>query len=337
MKPVTPSHASSHDVARRAGVSHMTVSRVFRSPDKVAKKTREHVQAVAREMGYVPSKIPRGLISNHTDLAAIIVPSLENSLFTPTIDGLASALKPIGCDVIVASYENDVELEEEVVQKLMSRRPVGIVLHGTEHTENCRDLLAHTKIPVIEIGDLIDHPIQSVVSYSNFEAAKTMTRHLIERGFERIAFAGLVPKSSHRAAQRLLGYQSALDAAQLPFNPDCVFAVPPGFVGGAEFVRNSKFQDQNIEAVFFASDVHAVGAILECQKLGIKVPQELAIAGFDAHEIGNLCTPSITSLSIPRREIGIGVGNIITRYLEEGICEAHRKDLGFDLIIRSST
>lgn len=337
MKSSTPTHASSHDVAKRAGVSHMTVSRVFRSPEKVAKETREHVLANARELGYVPSNIPRGLIANHTDLAAIVVPSLANSLFTPTIEGLASALKPIGCDVIVASYENNVVLEEEVIRKLLSRRPVGIVLHGTQHTENCRDLLAHTKIPVIEIGDFIDHPIQSMISYSNFEAAKAMTNHLIMRGYKRIAFAGLGRKSSSRASQRLSGYRSALEDAGLPHHAKRVFSVPPGFAGGAELISHLMTQEDLADSIFFASDVHAIGAVLECNKRGWRVPEDIAIAGFDDHEIARLCTPALTSLVIPRREIGMRAGELIRSSLDSGMNKTQRIDLGFELQVRQSS
>ncbi|MEQ8441332.1 MAG: LacI family DNA-binding transcriptional regulator [Alphaproteobacteria bacterium] len=332
-----PRNITSQDVARRAGVSHMTVSRVFRHPDKVTKKTRDLVESVALELGYVPSKVASGFKSDRTDLVAIVVPSIENSLFAPTINGLAEALKPLGCDVVVSAYGNDTEFEEQVVQKLLSRRPVGLVLHGTHHSKKCESLLRSAKTPLIEVGDLIETPIDHVISFSNFDAAKAMTTHLIGVGYRKIALVGLDPRNNDRARLRLEGYKSALLEAGLDFDPAFVKAATPGFEAGATAVREIVESSQGVDAVFCSGDVHAIGALLECKKRGWRVPKDIAIAGFDDHEIATHLDPALTTLSLPRMEIGTLAGQLIARYLASEELEPTSMDVGFSILERDST
>ena len=330
-------HARLEDVAKRASVSAMTVSRALRAPDQVSEKTRRRIARAVRDVGYVPNELAGGLRTfNRTKLVAAIVPSVRNSLFAATSHGMADALRARGVNLMLGDSHYSPAEEEDLVTAFLAQRPCGIVLHDAVRSPHARKLLLKSGIPIVEVGDLTRRPLDMVVSYSNFAAAKAMTRHLIARGYRRIGFASLATAITARSAARLKGYRAALREAGLTANPAHIVEVEGGFAsGGAALVT---LVAAGADAVFFAGDVLAVGAVLECQRRGWSVPGRVAIASFDDHEIAAQVSPALTALRIPRYEIG--------RRAAELILDRHHGvrrrapvivDLGFEVIARDST
>ena len=166
------------DVARRAGVSQMTVSRALRTPDKVAPATRARIATAVAELDYVPDLVAGGLAAKRSRLVAVIVSTLENSIFAATVEGLTTVLRDDGYAVLLGASGYSRETEEKLVRATLGRRPDGLVLTGDLHTPAARRLLRASGIPVVETWELPDDPLDLSVGFSNRDAGAAMVRTL---------------------------------------------------------------------------------------------------------------------------------------------------------------
>ena len=190
------------DVAQRAGVSPMTVSRAFKDGTSVSAKTREKVTAAADELGYVFDSTASNLRSQKTNFVAVTIPSINNANFAQTVRGLSDALRPRGLQVLLGYTDYDMAEEERLVEQLLTRRPEAIVVTGGSHTPRARRLLQNAGIPVVETWDLPKDPIENVVGFSNAAAVERLVDHLVEEGKTRIAFIGGDATRDTRGADR---------------------------------------------------------------------------------------------------------------------------------------
>ncbi len=323
------------EVAEHAGVSRMTVSRALAHPEKVREDLRRRVAASVEALGYVNNNLARSFSSNRSDVVGLILPSLENSIFSQTLKGISDYLKPAGYQLMVAQSGDDPEDEERVIASFVAQRVCGLILHQTDHTRNALRMLKAAAIPVIETGDIPREPIDLAVSYSNFDAAKAMTLHLGRLGYRKIAFASL--KRNPRAAERKRGYLTALDDLGITHDPRLVMEVPRGFAGGAEAIRYLRHNAPHADALFCAGDVLAAGALLECQRCDWAVPDRLAIASFDDLDLMQHLNPPITSLRLARHEIGRRSAEMLLEGMNAGERTITVIDLGFEIVQRAST
>jgi LacI family gluconate utilization system Gnt-I transcriptional repressor len=331
--------ATMSEVAALAGVTKMTVSRVLRHPERVQPGTRERVLAAMKSVGYVPNKIAGGLTSGASGLVAAIVPTLRHSLFADTLEGLSDVLTEAGLDLVVSSSAYRTDVEESQIRSVLERRPDALVLTGLTHTRAAQDLLRAFRIPVVETWETADEPIDMVVGYSNSKAAFEMTKCMIEAGYRRIAFVNGPSQTNERARHRAEGYAAAMAAAGLEAPPVHVVhdeaAIRPET--GARAMLALREADPGIDAVFFTSDVFAVGAILACRERGIAVPGEMGIAGFHDLEIGRVVSPTLTTVHVPTVEMGRRAGEMILARLAGGESAQEREELGFSVLQREST
>jgi len=323
------------DVAKRAGVSRMTVSRALNQPDSVNPTLRDRVIEAVRELGYVHNQLARNLSSQRSNVIGLVLPSLENSIFAQTLKGISDILRPLGFHLMVAESTDDPEDEEQVVAAFIAQRIAGIILHSTNHTPTTVRMLRSSRTPVVENGDFPAEPIDMVVSYSNRAAAKAMTLHLARLGYKKIAFAGL--SANPRADQRRLGYADALKETGLATDPSRVVSVSRGFAGGAEAVAYIADQLPDTDALFCAGDVLAAGALFECDRKRWKVPNRLAIASFDDLDLMRYVRPAITSLRLARYEIGHRSAQMLLNRMEQVSMPVTFVDLGFEIVQRAST
>lgn len=326
------------EVARLAGVTKMTVSRVIRHPEQVAPETRRLVQEAMAKLGYVPNRLAGGLTSGSAGLVAAIVPTLRHSLFADTLDGLSGVLAPAGLGLFVSSSAYRTDVEESHIRSILERRPDAIVLTGLTHTPTARRLLRSFRIPVVETWETGDEPVDMVVGYSNFAAAHAMTLELVRSGYRRIAFVNGPMETNERARHRAEGYLAAMRDAGLHPAPIHVVhdeaAIRPET--GAAAIR-ALLAGADVDAVFFTSDVFAVGAILACRELGIEVPGRLGIAGFHDLDIGRVVTPTLTTVHVPAGEIGRRAGEMILARLAGEAVDEPCQNLGFGIVPREST
>jgi len=325
------------DIARHAGVSPMTVSRALRDPATVSEKMRRKVDAAVREFGYLPNRIAGSLSSSRSNVVGLIVPSIRNSLYASMIQAISDMLRANGLHLMIANSGHRLEDEEALVSALLAQRVCGLVLHNTMHSRRVRDLVRKTGVPAIETGNLPADPLDMAVSYSNFEAARAMTLHLARLGYRKIGFVTLPLRDNDRSEERRRGYFTALQELGLPADPTLVLEAAGGFSEGADAVVRLVQAHPDLDAGFFAGDVLAVGALFECQRRGWAVPGRVAIASFDDLDLLRHAVPAVTTLRIPRQEIGRRSAELLVNRLHGAPAERIRIDVGFEIVQREST
>jgi LacI family gluconate utilization system Gnt-I transcriptional repressor len=192
----------------------MTVSRVLKAPGKVADETRARVQAAIETLGYVPDGVAGSLASRQSRLVAALISTVAGSVFVSTIDGLTRRWRKPGTS-FSGTTEYSPESEEALLAAILGRRPDGLVLTSADHTEATRRMLANARLPVVELWDLPDAPIDAAVGFSNRAAGAAMTRLLVELGYRKIAFVGAFGEGDRRGQLRYAGYESVLSEFSL--------------------------------------------------------------------------------------------------------------------------
>lgn len=293
------------DVAKRAGVSAMTVSRALKEGRPVSKEARERILLAVEELGYVLDQSAGGLSSKRTGFVAVIVPSINNSNFSDTARGIADALEGTGLQVLLGYTDYSVEHEESLIESMLRRRPEGIILTGGRHTARARKMLKGAGIPVIETWDVPVDPIDQVVGFSNEEAMALLVRKLVEKGYKRFGYIGGTTDRDTRGSQRRRGFQRVLGEVGLPDDRVISFGVPPiSMEQGGQAVVSMLARWPDTQVVICVSDLSAFGALMECQRRGLKVPQDVAIAGFGNFEVSACSHPRITTVDVECYEIG---------------------------------
>jgi LacI family gluconate utilization system Gnt-I transcriptional repressor len=305
------------DVARKAGVSTMTVSRALKDGASIADETRERIKKAVEDLGYVLDQSAGSLSSKRTGFVAALVPSINNSNFADTARGLTDALKGTGLQILLGYTDYSVEKEEELIESMLRRRPEGIVVTGGKHTQRGRKLLQNAGIPVIETWDLPPEPVNHVVGFSNAEASATLVRFLHKKGYRKIAFIGGTTNRDTRGADRRMGYERAMAELGLKDARVISFGTPPiSMKQGGEALARLIEQWPDVEAAICVSDLSAFGALVECQRRKWVVPKRIAIAGFGDFEISSCCYPAITTVGVHCHDIGRKAGELLLRAIE---------------------
>jgi LacI family gluconate utilization system Gnt-I transcriptional repressor len=293
------------DVAERAGVSKMTVSRALKDGGAVSRETRERILRATEELGYVLDQSAGSLSSKRTGFIAAIVPSINNSNFSDTARGIADALEETGLQLLLGYTDYSVEREEQLVESMLRRRPEGIILTGGQHSPRTRKLLLAAGIPVIETWDVPAAPIDQVVGFSNEYAMASLVLKLGEKGYKRFGYVGGATERDSRGSQRRTGFERALQQLRLPFERMIAIGVPPiSIEQGAQAAAAMLETWPDTEVMVCVSDLSAFGALAECQRRGLRVPDDIAIAGFGNFEIGEWSHPRITTVDVECYEIG---------------------------------
>lgn len=325
--------ASMADVALRAGVSLITVSRFMREPERVSGSTRIKIRQAMDDLGYIPNLIAGGLATTRSHTVAAVVPYISHGVFSDAIQGLSDFLNKKGYQVLLGNSGDS--NETNVIRTLLSYRPAGIVIQGAVRRQETRQLLLKSGMPIVEIGTLPDFPIDMAVGYSNKAAAKDMTERLVINGRRRIGLITSNPKANDRQEERLLGYKDALLKWNISYDPLLVIDKGYGIAEGRIAFRLLLSRYKDLDAVFCGSDLWAAGVIFECQRCGINVPDDIAVCGFNNQEIASEINPPITTIGVRRYEIGATSAELITKRLDGGFPDKII-DVGFDLISRKS-
>lgn len=326
------------DVARAAGVSPQTVSRALRDPESVAEETYERVEKAVAATGYVPNLAASNLASNRSRAVAAIIPLINASVFAQTVHAFSEALTPHGYQIFVGSTEYHPEQEERLIRSFLGRRPDGLLVVGTEHTAGTRSLLAAAAVPVVETWGWTERPVDLLVGFSNAAATAALVRHLVERGRRRPVFAGALQSGDFRAAERRDGFAAAV-REMLGTEPRICAAEdrPVSMATGVELLDQALARYPDTDALVFASDVFAAGALLACTRRGIPVPERFAITGFGDFEIASHLVPSLTTVAVPAEEIGTLAGNLLLDRMQRRPVAEPVRDVGFRIVPRESS
>jgi len=320
-----------------AGVSAMTVSRALRDPSAVSEAVLERIRAVIDELGYVPNRVAGSLSSNRTTQVALVVPSLRTAIHAEMIQGISDALRQHHFQLMISDCGNSMELEEAQIRSYVAQRVCGIILHNTKHSEAALRILAGAGIACVETGDLSRTPVDSVVSYSNSAAGAAMAAHFVQAGYTRIAFASLPVKNRERIRALRRGFVAGLRKAGISIPPALLLEVEPGMHSGARALSAILEIAPRTQAVFFSGDVLAAGAVFECQRRGISIPSQMAIANSDDSELIQNMVPGVTAIQYPRYDIGVRAARIVIEHARGSQTEPVVQDVGFSVVRRGST
>ena len=327
------------DVARAAGVSPSTVSRALRGERAVDPALIERVQAVSSKLGYVPDPAARALASQRSNHVVILIPLLSNTLFVDLLDAAQNTLRAAGYQTLMGVTHYDASEEEQLLREQLLHRPAGLLITGLDHSPVTRKLMESSQVPCVHLMDLpniaaAEQPY--CVGFQQTEAGSALTRYLLSTGRKRIAFAAA--QLDPRVMQRLNGWRSALKAAGV-YEPTLEFLNPAPSslaLGGVMFEQIMQ-QRPSVDAIFFCNDDLAQGALMAALRMGIVVPSQVAIAGFNDLTGSDQMLPTLTTVRTPRARIGEAAAQMLLTLMRGEEPPSAQIDLGFEILHRQST
>ncbi|UZJ46129.1 LacI family DNA-binding transcriptional regulator [Marinimicrobium sp. C6131] len=325
------------DVAQYAGVSGITVSRVINHPNKVSQTTRQAVQEAIDMLGYIPNQSASSLASTRSRVIGVAIPSLSNIVFTDVLRGIYDVAGTSGYKVLMVDTHYSALEEERMVRTLLSQSPEAMILTGGEQTQACERLLLKARIPVVQIMDLLDEPMDMNVGVSHFQAGAAVAEQLLSAGYGQLGFIGA--RMDKRVRERLAGFKSVLEGrGRFWRNFIQVTDRPSSIELGGELFRALMGQaGEVVDAVFCCNDDLALGALFESQRMGLDVPGDIGLCGFNDFEVSAFTNPSLSSVAVPRYQMGVTAAEMIVAALNGGDVGQRKRDLGFEIALRQST
>ncbi len=289
------------DVAARAGVAPMTVSRVLNSPERVAPETALRVRAAIAELGYVPNLMAGGLSSRRSRLVAAVVPTITTPIFAACIGRFTEVLERAGYHVVLGLSGYDAGREDELIGTIIGRQPEGLLLTGTAHAASVLERIARAGTPLVEIWDAVAEPTDMLVGFSHRAVGEAAAAFLAGEGHRRFA---VIAADDLRARARRDGFVASILDRGGRLVAERVLPAPGAMLGGRAALRELLPALGEPTALFCSSDLVAAGALIEARAQGIAVPERLAVCGFGDFELGRAFEPAITSVSIDGETIG---------------------------------
>lgn len=304
------------DVAREANVSLGTASQALSSPDKVRPKTLKKVMDAVNKMGYVRNGVARSLASRRTWRVAVVYPTLKNPMFSNSIDSLQQSLLEIGYQLVIGSHEYNQKREVKVLQALVESGVDGVILVGTDHDDAVFRMLNMYDIPYLMMWSTDETSYPHTIGFSNRQAAYDIARHVIAKGHRKVALCGGPAEGNERSRQRRAGFLDALEEAEITVKPEWLIETPFSLDGGREAVKRLLEAEELPTVLICGTDLHAIGAMHQCQLSGIDVPGRLSITGFDDIEFASAMSPGLTTVRVPMHEIGVEVARTIVAIID---------------------
>jgi LacI family gluconate utilization system Gnt-I transcriptional repressor len=320
------------EVAKLAQVSPMTVSRALNAPELLKPDTLNKELKTIEQLGYVPDMNATSLVSQKSHIIGAIVPTMNNAIFAQTVLGLQRRLDDQGYQLLLGQSQYQAAQEDSLVRTFLGRRVDGIVLTGAQHSTQTRQRLQAAGIPVVETWDLPSRPIDMVAGFSNLKAGQAMANYLIGKGHRVLGFVG---GGDGRTQMRYRGFQAAAQKAGVQLHP---IWVPSGVQmdHGRRALSQLLDEGKPVSAVFFSNDAYALSALMECRRRGLRVPQDIAIAGFADLELAAELEPALTTVKVHATRIGEVAADMLVARLRGETLDSTRVDLGFEVMVRAS-
>lgn len=292
------------DVARQAGVSTATVSRCLNSPERVVEETRKRVMAAVEQLGYTPNFAARVMAAKRTFTIGAIIPTMENAIFARGLQAFQEELHLKGYTLLVASSAYQPEIEAEQVRALVARGADGLLLIGHDRDPAVYAFLRRRAVPVLSAWVYLPESGQPTVGFDNRASMQALAQKVIDFGHRNISLIAGITKGNDRAAARVAGLRDALRANGLDPGALPVIETPYDIEAGAAAFRTLMQAARPPSVVMCGNDVLAVGGLHGAQDMGLSVPRDVSITGFDDIELARIVRPQITTVHVPHREMG---------------------------------
>ncbi|MGJ8603809.1 MAG: LacI family DNA-binding transcriptional regulator [Marivita sp.] len=292
------------DVARTAGVSTATVSRCLNSPERVVEQTRKRVMRAVEQLGYTPNFGARVMAAKRTFTIGAIIPTMENAIFARGLQAFQEALHARGYTLLVASSAYQPQIEEEQIKALVARGADGLLLIGQDRDPAVYEYLRARAIPVLSAWVYMADSDRPTVGFNNRQAMRSLAQHVIDYGHRRIGVISGIMQGNDRASERVAGLRDAMRDNGLDADKARVIETPYAVEAGALAFQSLMQVPTPPSVIMCGNDVLAVGALRGAQDMGVSVPQDVSITGFDDIELARIVTPQITTVHVPHREMG---------------------------------
>lgn len=322
------------DVARAAGVSPQTVSRAINDKDEIRPETRARILRIVEELGYRPNHIARSLTTHRTATLGLVVPDIVNPFFAEVARGVEDLACVSGYQVFLCNTDENPVRERMVLNSLAAKQVDGIILCSSRlGDEELRSVVAEMPSMVLVNRTLPGGEACAVV-IEDFQGAQQAMAHLLGAGHRFIALLR-GPTSSYSGRERLRGYREALAGAGLPWDEGLVMAALPRVEGGYQATMQLLARRPEVTAIFAYNDLVAVGALQACAAIGRRVPEEVAIVGFDDIPLASLVVPALTTVRVPRYRLGqLALEKLLLRLA--GDAEPQVSAVECELVVRAS-
>lgn len=292
------------DVARHANVSTATVSRCLNAPERVGDGTRDRVMAAVAHLGYSPNFGARALAAKRTNTVGAIIPTMENAIFARGLQAFQEELGKHGLTLLVASSSYRADLEAEQIRTLTARGADGLLLIGHHRDPQLYRFLEQRAVPALVAWVYDPAEPRTSIGFDNRAAMAELAAEVIALGHRRIAVISAGQDTNDRARARVEGIRDAMRAAGLKPQDLDVVETPYGIETGAQAFARLMARDLRPSVVMCGNDVLAAGALRAARTMGVSVPDEVSITGFDDIELAGIVSPGLTTVHVPHREMG---------------------------------
>ncbi|ALI55322.1 transcriptional regulator, LacI family [Celeribacter marinus] len=321
-------------VGRLAGVSQVTVSRALSHPDKVSAQTLLRINDAIKVTGFVPNALAGALASKKSNLISALIPSLTNIVYATFITAFSEKLREHGYQILLSETGFEPEAEEALVATHLSRRPDAILLTGIHHSARARQMLLGAGIPIVEVWDITDSPVDMCVGFDHVEAGRRAAEFLFEQGNTR---AATITAKDERAVRRQSAFANRFEYLSKGHVAESNTGGPASIRAGrdalSDLIENHGLTSG---AVFCSSDLLAQGALIEAQARGIPVPQGISIMGFGDQDFARDVEPSLTTVAIDRTRLGHVTAEALLARINGTQRPKSVTDIGFEIVRRTS-
>ncbi|PHR23244.1 MAG: LacI family transcriptional regulator [Hoeflea sp.] len=304
------------DVARAAGVSTATVSRCLNAPDRVIAPTRERVMKAVEALGYTPDFGGRALASRRTNTVGAIIPTMDNAIFARGLQSFQEALSKFGKTLLVASSGYSPAREREQMEVMAGRGVDGMLLIGSARPDSSVDFLRRRGIPFLGAWNLGDAE-GYFVGFDNHAAAAELTQMVLDKGHRRLAMIAGISQMNDRAADRMEGVRATAERAGIARAQLPVIEAAYTFDDGARAFGELMALSPRPTAVMCGNDVLAVGAMQKARELGLGVPEDVSITGFDDIDLASVVAPKLTTIRVPHRRMGEAAAEMLIKLINK--------------------
>jgi LacI family transcriptional regulator len=298
------------DVAREAGVSRQTVSRVLNDKSEIRASTRESVMQVIERLGYSPSGIARSLATNKTLTVGLVVPDITNPFFPEIARGVEDVVRERGYEMFLCNSVEDPGREEHVLRALEDKRVDGTIICSSRLPDGRLFPRLRQQRTAVLVNRLAPPELAGTVRVEDAEGTEQAVNHLLAGGHRVIGFL-CGPSNSHSAKERARGFEAALSAGEYRLDQDLMRPCPPNLDGGYEAALALLSEHSGIDGLVCYNDLVAVGALRACIELGLRVPDDVAVVGCDDIMVAGLLSPALTTLRVPKYEIGASAARML--------------------------
>lgn len=306
------------DVATRAGVSTATVSRCLNFPDRVKQDTRDKVMAAVDALGYTPNFGARAMASQRTNTIGAIIPTMENAVFARGLQAFEDELRQHGFTLLVASSSYQADVEEAQIRSLIARGADALLLIGHDRDPAIYRFLEGQRKPALVTWAFDPANPRPSVGFDNRAAMRDMADTVLDLHHRKLALISAPMASNDRARARMLGIHDAMAARGLAPDALAVIETPYAIDNGADAFAKLMKSDNRPTAVFCGNDVLAVGALRQARAMGLAVPGDVSITGFDDIELSQVTHPALTTVHVPHRAMGQQAARVLVEMVLQG-------------------